>query len=60
MREIYSFDKYKGYSVIVEQLENGEYEGVAFIHAHQNPPFYTSRENGESARMAVIEWIDAQ
>lgn len=47
MNEIYCFDRYEGYYIAVEQLSSGEYEGIAYKHAHQNPEFVVKNISGE-------------
>ena len=56
--ELYCFEKYRGYTIVVEPLECGDYEGIAFIHSHCNPVFTVKSDNGENAVEYLMDQID--
>lgn len=56
--DLYSFDVYRQYSIVVEPLEDGGYEGIAYIHDHRNPVFAIKGDNGEVVRESLIDHVD--
>ena len=60
MSELYSYDKVGEYNVIVEKIDTDSYEGIAYIHAMQNPPYVWDSSNPEKAREKAMEWAAAQ
>ena len=59
MRELYSFDIYRNYTVVVEPLDCGGYEGVAYVHSYQNPVVIIKGDNGDYVREQLINHIDS-
>lgn len=58
MCELYSFDNYRNYTVVVELLDCG-YEGVAYVHSYQNPVVIIKGDNGDYVREQLINHIDS-
>ena len=59
MTELYSFDNYKGYHLPVEGAnELGEYTGIAYKHAHQNPITEVTGKDGEKVRNLLFKHVD--
>ena len=55
---LYSFETYKGYSVVVEKLDTDEYEGVGYVHSYHNPEFVFKDDNPEWVRSNIMRLID--
>lgn len=50
MNELYCFETYKGYTIVIEYKEYHElqYEGIAFIHSQYNPEYVGYDKDGEA------------
>ncbi len=58
MKELYCFELYKGYTIVVE-YDDPMYEGIVFKHSPQNPESYCYGDTGEEALHKLMAWIDA-
>lgn len=59
-RELYCFEVYKDYTIVVEYLEwqPNQYEGVEYIHSYHNPEYVQYGQNGEDVFIALKRRID--
>lgn len=60
MKELYCFETYKNYTIVVEYLEQSSkpYEGIAYIHSHNNPEYVICGNDGESVFNDLKRKID--
>ncbi len=59
-RELYCFELYKDYTIVIEYLEwhHKQYEGVAYIHSYHNPEYVQYGNDGEEVFNQLKRRID--
>lgn len=58
MQEVYNFGTHAGYTLVVERLSSGAYEGIAFKVHPANPEFVVDSPSGWSCLDGLLELID--
>ena len=59
-KELYCFETYKGYTIVIEYAEWHEkkYEGIAYIHSQHNPEYIGYSNDGEALFNELKHKID--
>lgn len=60
MKELYCFELYKNYTIVVEYKEYHEkqYEGIAYKHSHHNPEYIGYDKDGEALLNYLKKRVD--
>ncbi len=58
MTELYAFEKYCGYTIVVEPTEDCIYEGIAYIHSYHNPEMVVRHKSGQKCIDMLVDLID--
>ena len=59
MKELYCFELYMDYTIVVEYIEELDlYEGVAYIHSYHNPEYLQRGRFGEDVFNELKHRID--
>ena len=55
--ELYSFDIVGSFKVVVEALDDGYYEGIAFKDNPNNPSIVVKESSGEQTRLSILKLL---
>ena len=58
MSELYSYDTYRGFTIVVERLDDGGYEGVYYKESYHNPIAIKFGYRGDAVRDWLVQDIE--
>ena len=56
--EVYCFEEYRGFTLVVEGKFEGKWEGIAYKWDHRNPPICVYGLHPEHVRLELMEWVN--